>query len=185
MRSASAAQRIARCLRAGRTDCALRAELVAWSLSRLRRLLRKQEAAITGLFALAPHPRTPQAVVAALLPDAERPKPVARRQRAATTLKGQTGGMRRLAPRVVQGKGPHIQPQVALTDGAEALPQQVVTQFLEHTLLLDISPATEFPWDTANALLGATHPQSTAMGTHILGVAAGGTDRPRHHRWKW
>jgi hypothetical protein len=32
---------------------------------------------------------------------------------------------------------------VALTDGAEALPQQMVTDFPEHTRVLDIIHATE------------------------------------------
>jgi hypothetical protein len=51
---------------------------------------------------------------------------------------------------------------VALTDGAEALQQQLVSQFPEHTLVLDIIHATEYLWETATALLGETHPQRVA-----------------------
>ena len=67
--------------------------------------------------------------------------------------------MRQLAQRVTQREGPHLQQRVALTDGAEALPQQLLSHFPEHTLVLDIIHATESRWDTANALLGETHPQ--------------------------
>jgi len=54
------------------------------------------------------------------------------------------------------------QQRVALTDGAEALQQPWVSHCPEHTLVLDIIHATEYLWDTANALLGATHPQRLA-----------------------
>jgi hypothetical protein len=51
---------------------------------------------------------------------------------------------------------------VALTDGAEVLPQHVVTHVPDYTVIVDIIHATESLWDTANALLGATHPQRLA-----------------------
>jgi hypothetical protein len=38
----------------------------------------------------------------------------------------------------------------------------VVTHLPEHTLVLDIIHATEYLWDTANTLLGETHPQRLA-----------------------
>src|SRR4029453_1939148 len=38
----------------------------------------KKEAVVTGLYTIAPYPRTPQEVVAALLPEAGGPEPAAR-----------------------------------------------------------------------------------------------------------
>jgi hypothetical protein len=70
--------------------------------------------------------------------------------------------MSRLVPRVAQRDGPSIQQRVALTDGAEALQQQVGTPWPESTLILDVIHATEYLWDTANAWLGETHPQRLA-----------------------
>ena len=85
--------------------------------------------------------------------------------------------MSRLAQRVAQREGPHIQQRVALTDGAEALQQQVVTHFPEYTLVLDIIHATEYLWDTANALLGETHPQRLAwVRAYLEPLLAGQTD---------
>jgi hypothetical protein len=126
----------------------------------------KQEAVVTGLYTIAPDPRTPQEVVAALLQDpgppelAVRPRPEGKELRA--TLEGKAVAMSRLVQRVAQHEGPHLQQRVALTDGAEALQQQLVRHFPEHTLVLDIIQATEYLWDTANALLGDTHPQRLA-----------------------
>jgi hypothetical protein len=77
-------------------------------------------------------------------------------------LEGKAVALSRLAQRVAQREGPHIQQRMALTDGAEALQQLVVSHFPEHTLVLDIIHATEYLWDTANALLGETHPQRSA-----------------------
>jgi hypothetical protein len=70
--------------------------------------------------------------------------------------------MSRLAQRVAQREGPHIQERVALSDGAEALQQQLMTHFPEYPLILDIIHATEYLWGTATALLGETHPHRTA-----------------------
>jgi hypothetical protein len=78
--------------------------------------------------------------------------------------------------RLAQRAGPYIQHAGALTDGAEALQQQVVTQFPEHTLILDIIPATEYLWATANALLGETHPHRTAwVRAYLESLLAGQT----------
>jgi hypothetical protein len=127
---------------------------------------KKKEAVVTGLYSIAPYCRTPQEVVAVLLQDpgrpevALRPRPVGKELRA--TLAGKAEAMSCLAQRVAQRDGAHIQQRVALTDGAEALPQQVVAHVPAYTLILDVIHATEYLWDTANALLGETHPQRTA-----------------------
>ena len=142
---------------------------------------KKQEAVVTGLSTSAPYPRTPQEVVAALLqeprgPEPEgRPRPEGKALRA--TLEGKAVAMSRLAQRVAQREGPHIQPRVALTDGAEALPQQLVRHVPEHTLVLDLIHATEYLWDTATALLGETHPPRPAwVRAYLEPLRAGQTD---------
>jgi hypothetical protein len=66
---------------------------------------------------------------------------------------------------------------VARTDGAEALPQQVVTHVPEHTVILDSIHATAYLWDTVNTLLGETHPQRTAwVRAYLEALRAGQTD---------
>jgi hypothetical protein len=126
----------------------------------------KQEAVVTGLSTIVPSPRTPQEVVAALLQDPGRPEPVARPQpegkEPRATLEGKAVAMGMLTQRVAQREGSHIQQRVALTDGAEALQQPLVSHVPEHTRVWDIIHATEYLWDTANALLGETHPQRLA-----------------------
>jgi hypothetical protein len=62
--------------------------------------------------------------------------------------------MNLLAPWVAMRDRPHIQQHVALTDGAEALQQQMITHFPQYTLILDIMHATEYLWDTAKACWG-------------------------------
>jgi hypothetical protein len=120
-------------------------------------------------------------VVAVLLQDPGRPEPAGRPQPVdkalRATLAGKADAMSRLAPRVAQRDGPHIQHHVALTDGAEALQQQVVTHVPQYTLVLDIIHATEYLWDTANALLGETHPQRSAwVRASLESLLAGQTD---------
>lgn len=51
---------------------------------------------------------------------------------------------------------------MALTDGAEALQQQLVTHMPAFTLIMDIIHATAYLWDTVNVLLGETHPHRLA-----------------------
>jgi len=91
----------------------------------------KTEAGVTRLSTIRPSERTPHEVVDALLRTADRPAPAARPQPVGkelrATLEGKAAAMNRLAPRVAQRDGPHIQPHVALTAGAEARHQQVVT----------------------------------------------------------
>jgi hypothetical protein len=141
---------------------------------------KKKEAVVTALYTISPYQRTPQEVVAALLQDAGRPEPAVRPRpvdkELQATLAGKAIAMRRLARRVAQRDGPHIHQHVALTDGAEALQQQMRTHFPEHTLILDIIHATEYLWDTANTLLGETHPQRTAwVRAYLEALLAGQT----------
>ena len=70
-------------------------------------------------------------------------RPVSVRKELRATLEGKTVAMAHLVPRVAQREGPHIQHRVALTDGAEALQQQLVTHVPAFTLVLDSSHAIE------------------------------------------
>jgi hypothetical protein len=142
---------------------------------------KKKEAVVTGLYTIAPYPRTPQEVVAALLQEPGRPEPAARPRpegkELRATLEGKAVAMSRVVQRVAQRDGPSIQQRVALTDGAEVLQQQVVTHLPEYTLILDIIHATEYLWDTANTLLGETHPQRMAwVRAYLEPLLAGQTD---------
>lgn len=127
---------------------------------------QKREAIVTALYTIAPYPRTPAAVVAALLREAEpapvtrRPRPIAKELRA--TLDGKAAALGRLAQRAAQRDHAAIRQRVALTDGAEALQQQVLAQLPAYTLVLDIIHASQYLWDAANALLGERHPERTA-----------------------
>jgi len=134
-------------------------------LSKGQKRGKKKEAVVTGLYTIAPYQRTPQEVVAALLQDPGRPEgeprptPVGKERRA--TLEGKSVAMTRLVQRVAPREGPQLQHRVARTDGAKALPQQVVTPWPEHTLVLEIIHATEYLGDPVNLLRGDTHPHRT------------------------
>lgn len=125
-----------------------------------------KEAIVTALYAIAPYPRTPQEVVAALLREsapptpAPRPRPVGKEVRA--TLAGKEAALTRRAQRAAQREPPALQDRVALTDGAAALQAQMTTPLPAYTLVLDVIHASEYLWDAANALLGEGHPQRTA-----------------------
>lgn len=127
---------------------------------------QKKEAVVTALYTSAPYVRTPQEVLAALLHEPRpadqppRPRPIAKELRA--TLQGKEAAISKLVQRALLREGAHIQDRVALTDGAEALQGQMITQLPSYTLVLDIIHASEYLWDTANALLGETHATRTA-----------------------
>jgi hypothetical protein len=135
---------------------------------------KKKESMVTAIYTIEPYPRTPQWVADALMRDIEgnkepeqastfqpqRPVPVGKEVRA--TMKGKDFALERLARRVEQREGEHIQQRAALTDGAEALQDRVLSRFPGFELILDIIHVLEYLWDAANALLGETHPDRTA-----------------------
>jgi hypothetical protein len=142
---------------------------------------KPQDAVVTGLSTIAPSPRTPQAVVAALLPDASGPEPAARpppvNNALRATLAGKAVARRRRAQRAAQREGPQLEPRVALTDGAEALQQQVVTHVPASTLILAIMHATASLWDAAHALLGEPQaPRLAWVRADLEALVAGQTD---------
>jgi hypothetical protein len=135
---------------------------------------------VTALYTIAPYPRTPADVVAALLPEADpatprpRQRPIQKEVRA--TLDGKEAALAGLAARADQRDHAAITHRVALTDGAAALQQQMTTQLPGFTLVLDIIHATEYLWAAANALLGERHPGRTAwVRLHLEQVLAGQT----------
>lgn len=139
---------------------------------------RKREAIVTALYTIAPFPRTPEAVVAALLHDPDpptptrRPRPIQKEVRA--TLDGKEAAISRLAQRAQQREDASLQHRVALTDGAEALQAQMRAQLPTSTLVLDIIHATEYLWAAANARLGEGHPERTAwVRGHLTALLSG------------
>jgi hypothetical protein len=125
---------------------------------------RKKEAIVTGLYTIAPHPRTPAEVVASLF-HPEQTRHAARlgpqHKRLWATLAGKDTALERLAKQVAQREGPHIQQRVALTDGAEALQDRVQQHFPTFSLVLDFIHANEKLWNVANSLFGETATQRT------------------------
>lgn len=134
---------------------------------------KKKESVVTAIYTIEPYPRMPQQVADALMRDLERdkgpertstqpqrPAPVGKEVRA--TMKGKDVALERLVRRVAQRDGEHIQQRAALTDGAEALQDRVLSKFPDFELILDIIHVSEYLWDAVNALLGETHPDRTA-----------------------
>lgn len=134
---------------------------------------KKKESVVTAIYTIEPYPRTPQWMADALMRDIEgneepertstqpqRPAPVGKEVRA--TMKGKDFALGRLVGRVDQREGEHIQQRAALTDGAEALQDRILSKFPNFELILDIIHVSGYLWDAANALLGETHLDRTA-----------------------
>ena len=149
---------------------------------------KKKEAVVTAIYTIEPYQRTPQEVTKALLRDLtgdeeakltstsqpQRPAPVGKEVRA--TLEGKSIAFDRLAQRIAQRDGEHIQQRVALTDGDEALQNQARDRLSKFNLVLDIIHASEYLWDAANALLGETNPDRTTwVEEHLLRILSGRT----------
>lgn len=121
----------------------------------------KKEAIVTALYTVAPYVRTASEVADAILHAADpalvrpRPRPVGKEQHA--TLAGKAAACSDLAARAAQRDGVHIAHRVALTDGSEALQDQIQAHLGNDSLVLDIIHVNEYLWDAVNALLGETH----------------------------
>jgi hypothetical protein len=66
--------------------------------------------------------------------------------------------MRHLAEQVAQRDQPAFAYRLALSDGSEALQQQLLDHLPDFTLVLDIIHVTEYSWDAANARWGEIAP---------------------------
>jgi hypothetical protein len=70
------------------------------------------------------------------------------------SLEGKEAACGKLAERAALREGRHITARVTLTDGAEPLQEQMLRYLPAYTLVLDIIHATEYLWESANAVLG-------------------------------
>jgi hypothetical protein len=122
----------------------------------------KKEAIVTAVYSVAPYPRDSQDLLKALLPDeAETPQPATERplpshKQVFGTLDGKTAALTHLAHQVALREQSQFVHHVALTDGSEALQQQVLDHLPNFTLVLDIIHVTEYLWQAANARWGET-----------------------------
>ena len=120
----------------------------------------KKEAIAIAVYTIAPYRRTPQDVVNALFkqdrPVGDRPTPC--HKRIFASLKGKPANLQLLAEWATQRDGPAIQQRVALTDGAEALQDQLQAKLSHFTLVLDFIHVDEYLWKAGTALYGETDP---------------------------
>ena len=122
---------------------------------------RKKEAIAVAVYTVAPYWRSPQEVVAALFreqPPAKEHPPLHHKQVFAS-LDGKAAALKRLARWAAKREGAPIRQRVALTDGAEALQQQMRRHLPNFPLVLDIIHVVEYLWSAGTALYGETDPQ--------------------------
>ena len=147
---------------------------------------RKKEAVVTTVYTIAPKPRTPQEVVDSFFhqnqdngsrqKNAFRPRP--QHKHIWATLEGKDAALTRLAGQVAHRQGEHIQHQVALCDGCEALQSRLKSQLPGFTLILDFIHADEYLWDVANSLLGEKHSRRLEwMADQTLQILSGKTEQ--------
>lgn len=151
---------------------------------------KKKEAIVTGVYTIAPHKRTPEAVVASFFhPDesSERPARTSARVKPQNkqlwaTLDGKDTALERLAQQVKKREGPHIKQRVALTDGCEPLQKRVLSYCTGFTLILDFIHGNEYLWDVANRLYDETNPLRVAwVEARTLEILSGQTEQVIAH----
>jgi hypothetical protein len=92
------------------------------------------------------------------------------------TLDGKSSAVSLLAERAALRDGQHILSRVVLSDGAEALQEQLQAQLPSYTLVLDIIHVTEYLWESATALVGETSPERTPwVRRHLESILTGQT----------
>ncbi len=145
---------------------------------------RKKEAIVTTVYTIAPKIRTPQEVVDSYFrhnqdeTDSQKKESVPKPQHKHiwATMDGKDAALTRLAEQVARRQGKHIQHQVALCDGCEALQSRLETHLPDFSLILDFIHANEYLWDVANSLLGEKHPQRLEwMADKTLQILSGKT----------
>jgi hypothetical protein len=145
---------------------------------------RKKEAIVTTVYTVACTPRAPEDVVAGLFcqqgdtPNhvSEPPKP--QHKHIWATLDGKDAALDRLMKQVIPRQGSHIQHQVALCDGCEALQSRIEARFSDFTLILDFIHPHEDLWEVANSLLGETDEQRTEwVAARTLQMLSGETEQ--------
>jgi hypothetical protein len=147
---------------------------------------RKKEAIVTGIYTIKPHPRTPEEVVASFFHRDETPvskegtskrsKP--QNKQLWATLQGKDVALERLARQVNQREGAHVKHRIALTDGAEALQDRVLSYCPGFTLILDFIHADEYLWSAANRLFAEKDPLRIAwVEARTLKILSGQTEQ--------
>ena len=145
---------------------------------------KKKEAVVTTIYTIEPHQRTPEEVVASYFhPDQpstnqdKRPKEGRPQNKHLwATLEGKDKALHRLAVQVQARQGSHIQQQVALADGCEALQKRLQHYFPDFTLILDFVHANEYLWKAANKLFAEQDPKrSEWVETQTLKMLSGQT----------
>ena len=124
----------------------------------------KKEAVVTSVYTITAAPRTPAEVIASFFLENEPEKTPRKASKPQNkhiwaTLDGKDVALSRLAKQVDLRQGAHIQHQVALCDGCEALQTRMVLHFPDFILILDFVHANEYLWAVANRLLGETSAQ--------------------------
>jgi len=151
---------------------------------------KKKEAIVTGVYTIAPHKRTPEAVVASFFhsdESSERPARTSERVKPQNkqlwaTLEGKDTALERLAQQVKKREGPHIKQRVALTDGCEPLQKRVLSHCTGFTLILDFIHGNEYLWDVANRLYDETNPLRVAwVEARTLEILSGQTEQVIAH----
>ena len=122
---------------------------------------RKKEAIVTAVYTISANPRTPEDVMRSFFQADKEKKSKRMPQKPQNkhiwaTLDGKETALARLGQQVKLRQGSHIQHQVALADGCEALQERLKEQFPDFTLILDFVHANEYLWKVANSLFGET-----------------------------
>jgi hypothetical protein len=147
---------------------------------------RKKEALVTSVYTIAPHIRTPQAVVDSFFQQnattasgkEHTPRCHPQHKHIWATLAGKDIALERLAQQVAARQGEHILDRVALCDGYEPLQTRLTQHFPDFTLILDFIHADEYLWAVANALLGEQNPQRlTWMADYTLKILSSQTEQ--------
>lgn len=145
---------------------------------------KKKEAIVTASYSIAPHPRTPEDVVASFFHPQETQRPVSDRRirpqnkHVWATLAGKDAALQRLANHAERRDGDHIEQRVALTDGCDALQKRVEKHLSGYTLVLDFVHASEYLWNAANPLFGEKSPRRDRWVEHQAGqILSGHTDK--------
>lgn len=121
---------------------------------------RKKEAIVTAVYTIGINPRTPEDVVNSFFHQdkndkkGEKTPPKPKNKHIWATLDGKETALARLGQQVEPRQDSHIQHQVALADGCEALQERLKKQFPDFTLILDFVHANEYLWKVANSLFG-------------------------------
>ena len=145
---------------------------------------RKKESIVTTVYTVGCAPRTPEEVVASLFHQegdsqagvSESTKP--QHKHIWATLDGKDAALDRLMKQVAPRQGSHIQHQVALCDGCQALQSRIEARFPDFTLILDFIHPTEDLWEVANSLLGETDEQRTEwVAAKTLQMLSGETEQ--------